>query len=339
MAIALVRHETIVAGVVGEHGGRLVKNRGEGDSALAVFASPTDALDAALHLQAQLADESWPGRLPIRTRMGLHAGPVQVRGDDLFGPTVNLASRAAGRGGRRPGGVLGVVRRGRRAGRWAPLRAARPRSPGTEGRPSARAGHARRPSRSRPARRCSCSGRRASGGSGERRSRGDVAGAAPSVPPPPARLGARRPHRRARAAATALAAGRRRRLGIGGRERRGGHRQDPTRRRAGHRCVRRRGHRARDAVPRADAAPVRADHGAGAPGARARARGGPHRVAGADARRAGALRAGRRRGRARRSGSGRSRARRLPPLPGGARPARASSPAVGRCSSSSRTSS
>ena len=96
MAIALVRHEAIVAGAIAEHGGRLVKNRGEGDSALAVFDSPADALDAALGLHAHLAHESWPGQLPIRTRMGLHAGPVQVHGDDVFGPTVNLAGRLRG---------------------------------------------------------------------------------------------------------------------------------------------------------------------------------------------------------------------------------------------------
>ena len=80
-------------GVVKTHDGELVKTMG--DSIMAVFASPSDALQAALEIQRRNA--SVPGALPIR--IGLNSGLccVVAEGErtDYFGATVNLAARVA----------------------------------------------------------------------------------------------------------------------------------------------------------------------------------------------------------------------------------------------------
>ena len=70
-----------------EAGGRLVK--WIGDEVMLAFPEPDSALRAlARLLPACRAD----ARLPL-TRAGLHYGPVIPRGSDLFGATVNIASR------------------------------------------------------------------------------------------------------------------------------------------------------------------------------------------------------------------------------------------------------
>ena len=60
MRRALARHDTLIEDVVAEHGGVLVRPRGEGDSRFAVFARATDAVAAAAALQQALAAEPWP---------------------------------------------------------------------------------------------------------------------------------------------------------------------------------------------------------------------------------------------------------------------------------------
>jgi class 3 adenylate cyclase len=70
-----------------EEGGRRVKQIG--DEVMLAFPDPDTALRAlARLLPACRADH----RLPL-TRAGLHYGPVIPRGADLFGGTVNIASR------------------------------------------------------------------------------------------------------------------------------------------------------------------------------------------------------------------------------------------------------
>jgi predicted ATPase/class 3 adenylate cyclase len=93
MARALVRHDDLIAAVVGAAGGRLVRSRGEGDSAFAVFDDTRRALVAAVELQRALHLEPWPAAAPIRVRMAVHSGPAQARGDDFFGQGVNRAAR------------------------------------------------------------------------------------------------------------------------------------------------------------------------------------------------------------------------------------------------------
>jgi class 3 adenylate cyclase len=86
-------HDRIADGVVASHGGTIVKSTGDG--LLATFAMPSQAIDAAVQLRATLADAGF------QLRVGIHAGEVEVRGDDVSGAVVNLASRveqAAGPG-------------------------------------------------------------------------------------------------------------------------------------------------------------------------------------------------------------------------------------------------
>jgi adenylate cyclase len=72
-------------------GGRVVKTLG--DEILAVFGTPDAAAAAAAEMQAGI-----DAMLPIADRklglrIGFHAGPVLQEKDDVFGDTVNLASR------------------------------------------------------------------------------------------------------------------------------------------------------------------------------------------------------------------------------------------------------
>jgi predicted ATPase/DNA-binding SARP family transcriptional activator len=93
MRQALVRHDTIVAEVVNEHGGILVRPRGEGDSRFAVFRVATQAVIAAYALQVAFADEQWPTSAPIRVRIALNTGEADLRDGDYYGTTVNRCAR------------------------------------------------------------------------------------------------------------------------------------------------------------------------------------------------------------------------------------------------------
>jgi predicted ATPase/class 3 adenylate cyclase len=101
MGGALARHDHLVSKVVASHGGRLVKAKGEGDSSFSVFTSPAQAVAAALELQRALAAEPWPLPAPLAVRIAVHAGEVQKREADFYGPVVNRCARlrAIGHGG------------------------------------------------------------------------------------------------------------------------------------------------------------------------------------------------------------------------------------------------
>ena len=98
---ALARHDHLVSQAVVDHGGRLVKAKGEGDSTFSVFTSPTQAVTAALKLQRVLTAEPWPLTAPLAVRVAVHAGEVQEREADFYGPVVNRCARlrAIGHGG------------------------------------------------------------------------------------------------------------------------------------------------------------------------------------------------------------------------------------------------
>jgi len=80
MAVALQRHDRLLAEVIAEHGGLVVISRGEGDSFFAVFPSAVSAVEAAGVCQLRLGREAWPTRSVLRVRMGLHTGEARVRG-------------------------------------------------------------------------------------------------------------------------------------------------------------------------------------------------------------------------------------------------------------------
>jgi len=84
-AASLQRHGDATAT---RHGGRLVKLLGDG--AMLRLADATVGVDAALDLV-----ETMSGRGALSSHAGVHIGPVIERDLDVFGQTVNLASRIA----------------------------------------------------------------------------------------------------------------------------------------------------------------------------------------------------------------------------------------------------
>ena len=93
MAAALALHDELVAGIAEEHGGRVLKAKGEGDSTLTVFRRASDAVAGAVALQEALAAAEWPGGLDLRVRIAVHTGEAHERGGDFFGPALNRAAR------------------------------------------------------------------------------------------------------------------------------------------------------------------------------------------------------------------------------------------------------
>jgi predicted ATPase/class 3 adenylate cyclase/DNA-binding CsgD family transcriptional regulator len=87
MAAALEHLNHTVDDLVVAHGGVRPVEQGEGDSFVVAFTRASDALACALHLQlAPLA--------PIRLRIGLHTGEVQLRdAGNYAGSTINRAAR------------------------------------------------------------------------------------------------------------------------------------------------------------------------------------------------------------------------------------------------------
>jgi predicted ATPase/class 3 adenylate cyclase len=87
MTAAIARFNQVVCDVVATHDGVRPVEQGEGDSFVAAFARASDAVAAALELQrAPLA--------PIRLRIGLHTGEVQLRDEGNYaGPTINRTAR------------------------------------------------------------------------------------------------------------------------------------------------------------------------------------------------------------------------------------------------------
>ena len=93
MAVALARHDELVEQVVTSRGGRLIKTRGEGDATFSVFDRPSAAAAAAIELQEAIRHEPWALSEPMRIRVALHTGEVELRDGDYFGRAVNRAAR------------------------------------------------------------------------------------------------------------------------------------------------------------------------------------------------------------------------------------------------------
>ena len=96
-------YREIIDGLVAVHRGRVFGSAG--DSVIAEFASPVEAVRCALEMQQELesrnADLAEDRRM--RFRIGVNLGDVMAEGDNLFGDGVNVAARLEGLAN--PGGV------------------------------------------------------------------------------------------------------------------------------------------------------------------------------------------------------------------------------------------
>ena len=88
--------------LLARHDGLLVKNTGDG--LLARFDSPAQAVRCAVALTASARDAD------LELRAGLHAGEVELRGDDIGGLAVHIASRVSDMAGPDEVLVTGTVR-------------------------------------------------------------------------------------------------------------------------------------------------------------------------------------------------------------------------------------
>ncbi len=102
MTSAIRRHAAILAEAVEREGGVRPQEQGEGDSVVAAFARPSAALAAAIAAQRALSIEPWPTARPVKVRMAVHTGEVQLRDDSNYaGQSIIRCARlrALGRGG------------------------------------------------------------------------------------------------------------------------------------------------------------------------------------------------------------------------------------------------
>ncbi|MGI0523978.1 LysR substrate-binding domain-containing protein [Rhizobium giardinii] len=83
----------VIAELISRHRGRIFS--GAGDSVLAEFASPVEAVRAAVDIQNNLAERSLdlPDNSQMKFRIGLNLGDVIAEGGNLFGDGVNIAVR------------------------------------------------------------------------------------------------------------------------------------------------------------------------------------------------------------------------------------------------------
>ena len=96
MSGVLARHDALLTSVIEEHGGMVVRSRGEGDSLFAVFLRARDAASTACAVQLAILEEPWPLDLSIKVRMALHTGESELREHDYYGPVVNRCARLRG---------------------------------------------------------------------------------------------------------------------------------------------------------------------------------------------------------------------------------------------------
>ena len=91
--VALHAHREIIDGLVAYHRGRVFGSAG--DSVIAEFASPVEAVRCALSIQRKIeernADVAEDRRMLFR--IGVNLGDVMAEGDNLFGDGVNVAAR------------------------------------------------------------------------------------------------------------------------------------------------------------------------------------------------------------------------------------------------------
>ncbi len=99
----LSTYREIIEGLVASHHGRVFGSAG--DSVIAEFASPVEAVRCAVDIQRELEARNvdLPEDRRMRLRIGVNLGDVMVEGDNLLGDGVNVAARLEGLA--EPGGI------------------------------------------------------------------------------------------------------------------------------------------------------------------------------------------------------------------------------------------
>jgi class 3 adenylate cyclase len=87
MRLGAARRDALVEVIVGDHGGILVRPRGEGDSRFAVFAQASDTVAAAL--QRALHADAWITLQPLRVRIAVQTGEAKLREGEYYAAAVN----------------------------------------------------------------------------------------------------------------------------------------------------------------------------------------------------------------------------------------------------------
>jgi class 3 adenylate cyclase/pimeloyl-ACP methyl ester carboxylesterase len=87
----LDRHDEVAQNAVGRRGGTVVKSTGDG--ILALMPSATAALRAATEIRRDLEADG------LQSRIGVHVGDVDHRGDDVSGLAINIAARVMAQAG------------------------------------------------------------------------------------------------------------------------------------------------------------------------------------------------------------------------------------------------
>lgn len=114
MAVATARLDELVSTLVDAHGGARPVEQGEGDSFVAAFSIPHDAVAFVVAMQRAVGRAEWATTLALRLRTSVHTGVAELRGgDNYMGPTINRSARirALAHGGQvlLSGAVAGLV--------------------------------------------------------------------------------------------------------------------------------------------------------------------------------------------------------------------------------------
>jgi len=90
---AFKAHRTAIYPIILNHGGRIVKNTGDGF--LLEFPSIVGAIESAIAMQTLMADRNnhLPADRVMQFRLGVHMGDVMADEDEVFGDDVNIAVR------------------------------------------------------------------------------------------------------------------------------------------------------------------------------------------------------------------------------------------------------
>lgn len=88
----LHNHYNVASSIINRFNGRIIKFIG--DSIMAYFKNPFNALKAAINLQQKVQTQNKQSQaLPVRIRIGIHYGNVLFEKDDIYGDVVNVASK------------------------------------------------------------------------------------------------------------------------------------------------------------------------------------------------------------------------------------------------------